>query len=86
MMHRAQNYEILVGRDRVTGDFVAIVREFPSLSWVSEVNRSLAAQGMRSLLAEVLADMYASGEEPPAPHSHVSSKGAASDLKELVAS
>jgi predicted RNase H-like HicB family nuclease len=64
--HLAEDYDIYVGRDRLTAEYVAIVREFPSLSWVS-VDRKLAAVGMRDLLAEVLADMYEDGDPVPAP-------------------
>jgi len=85
MRYNAQDYSILVGRDRVTGEFVAIVREFPSLSWVSEVNRSLAAQGMRGLLADVLADIYADGEVPPAPARYAHQLDSTEALRELTA-
>lgn len=69
-MHRrfhARDYTVQTGRDRITGEYVAIVKEFPSLSWVSSISRGLAAAGLRELLDTVLDDMYTDGEEVPAP-------------------
>ncbi|MDD7944558.1 hypothetical protein PUW79_07940 [Microbacterium sp. NE2HP2] len=63
----ARDYDVQTGRDRETGEYVAIVKEFPSLSWVSEYNRVLAASGLRDLLNDVLEDMYANGEDVPRP-------------------
>lgn len=62
----ASEYDIQTGRDRVTGEYVAIVSEFPSLSWVSR-SRVHAADGLRGALAEVLEDMYSEDEPVPAP-------------------
>ncbi|WP_349828571.1 type II toxin-antitoxin system HicB family antitoxin [Brevibacterium litoralis] len=45
--------------------FVGTVVEFPSLSWIDETQRG-AFDGIRTLVGEVLADMQANGEEPPA--------------------
>jgi hypothetical protein len=63
----ARDYTVQTGRDRVTGEYVAIVNEFPSLSWVSAISRGLAASGLRELLDDVLDDMYEEGEDVPAP-------------------
>lgn len=45
---------------------VGTVAEFPSLSWIDADSRA-AFEGVQHLVAEVLADMSRSGEEPPAP-------------------
>ena len=83
MMYTAKDYTIYVGIDRETGDFVAITREFPSLSWVA-FSRPHAAQGLRGLLAEVLEDIYEDGGQPPAPAGR-SARGAEADsLRELA--
>lgn len=77
--YTSRDYRVETGIDRVTGDVVAVAREFPSLSWVDE-SRSAAAQGLRDLLDDVLDDMYSLGEEPPTP-SHL--RVAVRELKEL---
>jgi hypothetical protein len=66
MRYRVDDYAMLVGRDRETQEFVAVVREFPSLSWVAE-SRVDAAVGLRSLLGDILDDMYSQGEDVPTP-------------------
>lgn len=83
-MHRytATDYKIYVGEDRVTGEYVAIVREFPSLSWVSPVSRHHATDGMRSLLGDVLDDIYEDGDVPPSPTSR---QLRSTELRELAA-
>jgi predicted RNase H-like HicB family nuclease len=48
------------------GEYVGLVAEFPSLSWLAPV-RSDAQRGIRELVDEVVADMRASGEPLPAP-------------------
>lgn len=73
----AQQYDIFVGVDPATREFVAVVHEFPSLSWVSSTSRTHAADGLRTLLADTLADLYAEGEQVPVPAS------VATGLKEL---
>lgn len=60
------DYAILVGRDGDTQEYVAVVREFPSLSWVAGT-RIDAAAGLRNVLSEILVDMYESGEDVPGP-------------------
>lgn len=66
MRYRCDDYLILVGRDRASNEFVAVVREFPSLSWIADT-RVAAAAGLRRLLADILDDMYEHGESVPAP-------------------
>lgn len=47
-------------------EYVATVAEFPSLSWL-DADRKEAEQGLLDLVAEVIEDMEASGEEIPVP-------------------
>ena len=47
-------------------EFVASVAEFPSLSWL-DANRQQAELGLIDLVAEVVEDMEASGEEVTIP-------------------
>lgn len=75
----SRDYRIETGIDRVTGDIVAVVREFPSLSWVDS-SRATAAKGLRALLDDVLQDIYGCGDEPPVP-SHL--RVAVQELREL---
>jgi len=64
--YSVDDYSLLVGRDRETKEYVAVVREFPSLSWVAD-SRVAAAAGLRHVLADILRDMYDHGEDVPAP-------------------
>ena len=66
MRYTVDDYAILVGLDRETKEFVAVVREFPSLSWVAG-SRVDAAAGLRNVLSAVLDDMYDNGEDVPTP-------------------
>lgn len=68
MTVRAEDYRILVGRDRVTREYVAVVREFPSLSWVAD-SKVDAAAGLIAVLRDVIEDMESSGERIPSPNS-----------------
>lgn len=70
MRHTVDDYVVLVGRDRESREFVAIVREFPSLSWVGD-SRIEAAAGLRAVLESVLTDMYENGEDVPGPQPSV---------------
>ena len=47
-------------------EFVATCAEFPSLSWLA-VGQVEALQGLQTLVADVLADLEAGGEELPQP-------------------
>lgn len=46
--------------------YVSTVAEFPSLSWL-DADRDSALHGIEALLRDVLDDLRASGETPPAP-------------------
>lgn len=48
------------------GEFVGLCAEFASLSWLADTP-DLALSGIRSLVAEVVADMLVSGESVPDP-------------------
>lgn len=48
------------------GEHVGLCVEFPSLSWLAKTPAS-ALKGIRNLVAEVTADMHASGESIPIP-------------------
>jgi len=53
----------------VTGDaneYVGLCAEFPSLSWLSKTPES-ALKGIRNVVAEIINDMKANGEEIPQP-------------------
>lgn len=67
MGYTVNDYRIYTGRDRVTGEYVAVVREFPGLSWVSDISRDFAASGLRDLLVDVLEDIREDGEDAPVP-------------------
>ena len=47
-------------------EYVSLCAEFPSLSWLA-LTPETALKGIRNLVAEVVADMKASGEEVPNP-------------------
>ena len=47
-------------------EYVGLCSEFPSLSWLSE-NQDKALQGIRKLVAEVVADMQDNNEKVPEP-------------------
>ena len=66
MRYSVDDYSMLVGVDRDTKEYVAVVREFPSLSWIAGT-RVDAAAGLRGVLQAVLDDMYEHGEDVPAP-------------------
>jgi predicted HicB family RNase H-like nuclease len=46
--------------------FIATAVEFPSLSWAADEAPD-ALRGLESLIESVVADMEASGEQPPVP-------------------
>ncbi|MDK8797095.1 type II toxin-antitoxin system HicB family antitoxin [Corynebacterium sp. MSK044] len=62
----ADKYTYQVGWSQADGQFVATVREFPSLSWLED-SRDEAEKGILSLVEEVLADLLKSGEPIPQP-------------------
>lgn len=48
------------------GEHVGLCVEFPSLSWLADTPEAALA-GIRQVVAEVIADLQASGEPIPAP-------------------
>jgi predicted HicB family RNase H-like nuclease len=48
------------------GEYVGLCAEFPGLSWLA-ASPEEALQGIRGILAEIVTDMQASGEEIPQP-------------------
>lgn len=66
MLTKTRDYEVSVKRDAQSGEFVALAREFPSLSWLARTPQ-LARRGLRHLLDEVIADMKRTGEPVPEP-------------------
>jgi predicted RNase H-like HicB family nuclease len=66
MSARAEDYSILVGLDPVSDEYVAIVCEFPGLSWIASTKET-AVTGLLSVLSDVLIDMAAAGEPIPVP-------------------
>ena len=47
-------------------EYVGLCAEFPSLSWLAEEPEA-ALRGIRQVVADVVADMRANGEEVPQP-------------------
>ncbi|RMG69698.1 MAG: type II toxin-antitoxin system HicB family antitoxin [Chloroflexi bacterium] len=48
------------------GEYVGLCVEFPSLSWLAGTPEE-ALQGIRQVVADVVADMQANGEDVPEP-------------------
>ena len=48
------------------GEYVSTVAEFPSLSWLDE-DAQQSSEGLRRLVAEVIADTQQTGEPVPQP-------------------
>jgi predicted HicB family RNase H-like nuclease len=48
-------------------EYVGLCLEFKSLSWLAE-SQEEALRGIRAIVAEVVADMQAAGEEIPEPY------------------
>ena len=48
------------------GEYVGLCAEFPSLSWLARTPED-ALKGIREVVADVVKDMKAPGEEPPKP-------------------
>ncbi|MGF3056390.1 type II toxin-antitoxin system HicB family antitoxin [Microbacterium sp. YY-01] len=63
-MTNAEHYTYRVRWSAEDASYIGTVAEMPSLSWVGET-QSDAFDGIRSLVADVLEDMLAHGEEPP---------------------
>ncbi len=66
--HDARHYTYSVTWSDEDGEFVATVAEFPFLSWLTDSPADSLA-GLEGVVREVLDDMYANGEDVPAPYS-----------------
>ncbi len=62
----ADKYTYQIGWSQEDEQFVATVREFPSLSWLED-SRDEAEKGIVSLVEAVLVDLLESGEPIPQP-------------------
>lgn len=65
-MSDINHYTYRVTWSQDDGEYVSLCAEFSSLSWLAATPEKALA-GMRSLVAEVVADMQASGEKIPSP-------------------
>jgi predicted HicB family RNase H-like nuclease len=65
-MINADHYTYRVTWSADDKEFVGLVAEFPSLSWL-DVDLDEAFRGIRTLVVDVVKDMEESGEEPPRP-------------------
>ena len=63
---RNDRYTYRVTWSEKDGEHVGLCAEFPSLSWLAPTPGG-ALQGIRRLVAEVIADMEANGEAVPEP-------------------
>ena len=62
----ADRYTYRVRYSTEDGEHVATVAEFPGLSWLAP-SPADAFSGILALVAEILDDMRATGEQPPIP-------------------
>lgn len=60
-----EHYTYRVSWSAEDGEFVGTVAELPSLSWLDR-DQVEAFLGVRKLVADVVSDMLARGETPPA--------------------
>lgn len=60
------HYDYRVAWSAEDEEFVATCVEFPSLSWLDE-HQIAALQGLQAIIAGIIADLKASGEEVPQP-------------------
>lgn len=63
-MHDKYSYRVMWSED--DQEYVGLVAEFPSLSWLSK-SQEAAFNGIRKLAREVVADMKKQGEQIPEP-------------------
>lgn len=63
-MSVADHYTYRVHWSAEDGEYVGTVAELPSVSWLAE-DRMEAFIGIQRVAEEIVADMQASGEEPP---------------------
>lgn len=61
-----EHYTYRVTWSEPDGEFVATCAEFPSLSWLADTQVD-ALRGLEKVVADVVADMQASGEQVPEP-------------------
>lgn len=66
MKSQAELYLYKVVWSEEDGEYLGLVAEFPSLSWLAPTPTQ-ALQGMIDLVAEVLADLALQGQTPPEP-------------------
>jgi predicted HicB family RNase H-like nuclease len=69
-----KHFTYRVGWSPEDGEHVATCAEFPSLSWLARTPEA-ALRGVQKVVAEVVADMQASGEPVPTPLSEKSYSG-----------
>lgn len=62
----SDRYTYRVSWSEEDGEYVATCLELPSLSWLA-ADQVEALEGLRAVVADAVADMRASGEEPPEP-------------------
>ena len=55
-------------------EYVGLCAEFPSLSWLAKTPEA-TLKGIRNVVADVIKDMKASGEEMPQPLAHKNYSG-----------
>ncbi|TFD76109.1 type II toxin-antitoxin system HicB family antitoxin [Cryobacterium sp. Sr8] len=65
-MNNVDHYTYRVTWSAEDSEFVGLVAEFPSLSWLAAVQVD-ALLGIRNLTADVVADLESSGERVPTP-------------------
>lgn len=64
LMHDRFTYRVTWSEE--DGEYVGLCAEFPSLSWLADSPEEALA-GMRTVVAEVVADMQANSESVPKP-------------------
>ncbi|BAH48250.1 MULTISPECIES: type II toxin-antitoxin system HicB family antitoxin [Rhodococcus] len=65
-MADGSHYTYRVTWSEPDSEFVGIVAEFPSLSWLAETQNE-ALDGIVAVVRDVLEDMASTGEQPPVP-------------------
>ena len=65
-MLKKDRYTYRVTWSEADGEHVGLCAEFPSLSWLADSPEE-ALKGIRSVVADVVADMQAEGEKLPEP-------------------
>jgi len=65
-MLKNDHYTYRVTWSEEDGEYVGLCAEFQSLSWLAHEPEA-ALRGIRELIAEIVADLHASGESVPEP-------------------